>query len=203
MPSFKIQGSDLRTIIRNLNKLIVQHNRQRRKRIRRAVNEAADATAIYVQAYKIPVAFRELVDSLDVTEHGGLRQPSAKVKVTAPHAEAVEHGSRPHWVPIEPLIRWVRLRGMQGLRKTKHLKAPFKGSSTHRQARSVAAMIRSMQSKTGATPVDAPTQIARAIQAAIAVRGTKPQKYMFRSVPFARDALMNHVSEAVPDGLNE
>lgn len=30
------------------------------------------------------------------------------------YAQAVEFGSRPHWAPIQPLIEWVRVKGLAG-----------------------------------------------------------------------------------------
>ena len=33
-----------------------------------------------------------------------------RVKWTAPYAEAVQYGTKPHWVPIAPLIDWVRVK---------------------------------------------------------------------------------------------
>lgn len=34
------------------------------------------------------------------------------------YAQAVEFGSRPHWAPIQPLIEWVRVKGLAGTYNT-------------------------------------------------------------------------------------
>lgn len=56
----------------------------------------------------------------DVVAHGTLKDSvrahnladGAFVAIEAPHADAVEHGSRPHWPPIQPLIDWALVKGL-------------------------------------------------------------------------------------------
>lgn len=179
----------MRGIQRELTSVLRKDSRARARRIRAAVLKSAKQTQQYIAQNTIPIAFSELVDSLYVSD--------SKIIADAPHAEAVERGSRPHKPPLEPLIRWVKLRGMQGLKTSRQLKRAG-GSTTGTQARTVAQMIRAMK-RNGATPVNAPEQIARAIQAAIMKRGTKPHTFMWKALPFAGETLFENVSEAVPD----
>src|ERR1700723_2746681 len=62
----------------------------------------------------IPVAFAELRGPLHVDATEAL-EGHVRIVLDAPHACAVEEGSRPHTPPLEPLIAWVKLRGMQGI----------------------------------------------------------------------------------------
>jgi hypothetical protein len=189
MPTFHIRGSSPREIQRQLESLVKKHNRDRVRRIKHAVHKAAQRTAKHVKQNTVPVAFRDLADSI-VAE-------GSSVIADAPHSEAVEVGSRPHVVPLDKLIAWVKLRGMQGLRQISRLKK-LKGSSTLSQALSVAAMFRRAE-RNGAVSIDTPEQIARAIQAAIARKGTKPHRYMMKAIPYAEQALFEEVTNSVPD----
>ena len=189
MPTYNIRSGDLRGIQRELEGLLKQHNKRRAQRVKQAVKRTAQLTAKYVKSTTVPIAFHELVDSIQAN-------PSS-VTADAPHAAAVEEGSRPHWVPLDALIKWVKLRGMQGLRSNSRLKR-LRGSSTYRQARSVAAVLRTYE-RGGASPVNAPEAVAKAIQLAIAKKGTRPHRFMQKAVPFAEETLFREVSEAVPD----
>jgi len=67
----------------------------------------------------------KVVEAIDTAEPhpavdtGSLRQSvdkedlgdGAVVAVNAPHAQAIENGARPHFPPIEPLVRWVMRKG--------------------------------------------------------------------------------------------
>lgn len=53
--------------------------------------------------------------------------------------------------------------------------------------------------RSGASPVDAPMQLAWAIAGAIAKRGTKAQPFMLKAVPYAKSELDKFVREALPD----
>lgn len=231
MPTHHIRSTDLSGIHRELEALLKQHNSARRKRIKAAVTRAAQKTATYVRDKTIPTAFYELADSLAVEyaeelDDGGFQ---ATVRADAPHAAAVEEGSRPHTPPLEPLIKWVKLRGMQGLqlrglnksRSTKskplagldsmlwkpgakkHL-TEWLGKRHASQARRIATELqRRVQKGTKQrgrhTSLDAPVEIAKAIQAAIARSGTKPYRYMQKAKGFAGTTLRAEVYEAVPD----
>ena len=189
MATYNIRGTTPSEIARRLESLIRKHNRSRRSRIKKAVKKAAQRTAKHVKQNTVPVAFRELADSIVALD--------SSVIADAPHADAVEVGSRPHVPPLGPLIAWVKLRGMQGLRQISRLKK-LKGPTTLQQALSVAAMFKRAE-RDGAVSLDTPEQIARAIQAAIARKGTKPHRYMMKAIPFAQEALFEEVSEAVKD----
>lgn len=189
MATYNIRGTTPSELARRLESLIRKHNRSRRSRIKKAVKKAAQRTAKHVKQNTVPVAFRELADSIVALD--------SSVIADAPHADAVEVGSRPHVPPLGPLIAWVKLRGMQGLRQISRLKK-LKGPTTLQQALSVAAMFKRAE-RDGAVSLDTPEQIARAIQAAIARKGTKPHRYMMKAIPFAQEALFEEVSEAVKD----
>lgn len=157
-----------------------------RQKTIRGVHQAIVQTA-HAIAKNVPIAFGELRASV----HGEWTPNGGAASVDAPHAAAVEFGSRPHWVPLEPLIRWVKLRGMQGLSKRRR-----PGSTTARQSSGVASSLKAMVSG-GASPVDAPEQIARAIQAAIAKKGTRPHWYVRNTVPAAMRILHREVTRGL------
>jgi len=72
------------------------------------------------------------------------------------YAAPVEYGSRPHWVPIGPLIRWVHLKKLAG-------------TYSIRTKRRLGA---------AAQRVTEDRQVAHMIQWAIARRGTRAQPFM-------------------------
>jgi hypothetical protein len=172
--------------------LIKRHMRQRTKRIEQAIKRTARSGAAHVRR-NCPVAFSELRDSVHVE--------GARIIADAPHAAALEVGSRPHWPPLEPLIAWVKLRGFQGLVSTKQ-RGRLPGTTTAAAASSVAGAIASLESG-GAVPIDAAEQVARAIQFAIAKRGTKPHWYMRGAVPFVTKVLHTEIQKAVPDRVGK
>jgi len=175
--------------------------RERERRIQRALHKSA-VRAKKVLAQYMPVAFQELMDSLEVRAIPN----GASVGAYAPHAEAVEKGSRPHYPPIEPLIKWVKLRGMQGLLSPARL-SKLKGTTTSAHALSVAAQLRAMEhvpihAERGtdtALSVDAPKRIAYAIQQAIGKNGTKPHHFALKSLPEIMDIIDQEVVRALPD----
>ena len=75
--------------------------------------------------------------------------------------------------PLAPILAWVRLRGAQGLDAAPAAKG----------APAVIAGRIARQGSATATPVDAAERVARAIQHAIAKRGTRPHWFMRDSVP--------------------
>ena len=159
-----------------LGRLFAKHQRQRQRRITTAVRQTAKEGAALVRA-NVPVAFGELRESLaDKPTRTG-----AKIEADAPHAAAVEVGSRPHTPPLEPLIAWVRLRAAQGLLSDRQLNR-LPGTTTATHARAVAAQVRGME-RDGAVDADAPRQIAFAIQQKIAQEGTLPNWFARRSLP--------------------
>lgn len=72
-----------------------------------AVHETA-AQGADVAIQTAPVAFGELVSSI----HDIPRRDGATIRADAPHAAAVELGSRPHKPPIWPLKKWCELKGI-------------------------------------------------------------------------------------------
>lgn len=86
-------------------------NKAREKRLHTAARKAARATRNFIVREKVPRAFGELADSAHIVEF----ERTVQIVFDAPHAGAVEVGSRPHVPPLEPLIAWVTLRGIQGL----------------------------------------------------------------------------------------
>jgi hypothetical protein len=88
------------------------------------------------------------------------------------HASYVEFGTKPHWAPIQPLIRWVDLKQLDrienfiqtGMTGRKRLKRRYSGSFEKSP--------REKQLE----------RIAHAIQAHIAKEGTRPQKYMAQAL---------------------
>lgn len=143
--------------------------------------DAAARKSVPAVIENTPKAFGELRDSVHTASS------PTRITVTAPHAAAVEIGSRPHVVPIDDLVRWVKLRGMQGLTKGGRVRRsignPGKvGPTTAQQAITVAAQLRSLE-KNGALSIDAAEQVARRIQAAIAKAGTAPHWYVRKSLP--------------------
>lgn len=181
---------ELRTTLRK-NLTALEH------RVIAAQENAAKRHLAYIIEH-MPVAFGELRASAHLE--------GTRVVVDGPHAAAVERGSRPHWMPLEPLVRWVKLRGFQGLASEQSL-SRLPGTTTAGHARSIAAGIRERSDESGysdwgdgATDMDAPTAIARAIQAKIARVGTKPTWFMLNSIPVARGFLREEVRAALGRG---
>lgn len=169
------------------------------KRLRTAVRRAAKATVPGV-IKNMPVAFGGLKGSVHL-EAGG---DTASVVADAPHAAAVEVGSRPHTPPLAPLVAWVRLRGMQGINtgsrdKQGRFLSKQEGTTTRAAAARVASQLAGMQHRGpgGYSDVDNPTKIAIAIQKSIATYGTKPHHYMKQSVPYAYDKLATEVQKVL------
>lgn len=165
------------------------------KRLRKQLDAAIVKTshdAIPIIRKNTPKAFGHLRDSI----HAGSMADVIQTIVSAPHASAVEVGSRPHLVPLGELEKWVRLRGMQAL-NPKFRKSPEKhGTSTAMQSRSVGRQLRAMRVG-GATPVDAPLQIAKAIQAAILKAGTMPHWMVRMSLPAIESKLADNMSKVL------
>jgi hypothetical protein len=167
------------------------------KNVRMAAFGSAKQTATHVRR-NMPVAFGELRRSIRVEKGGTKSKVAARVFTDAPHAAPVETGSRPHWPPLAPLVRWVKLRGMQGLTGRGGLRTKFgrtAGTTTAGHAKGVAGTLRGMESG-GALGLGAPVQVARAIQVAISKRGTKPHWYMRSAVPRCREFLRTNMQTA-------
>jgi hypothetical protein len=178
-------------------KAIAKNEASRERRVRNSVRKAARSTRNDVYR-NVPRAFAELADSLHVDD---VSLGESVVVADAPHAAAVEVGSRPHTPPLAPLIAWVKLRGMQGLKPESRIKR-LAGTTTAAAARSIAQALRARQHRGpggGSLDVGAPVEIARAIQQAIAKRGTRPHRYMAAGIPAAVGHLDRFVVEALKD----
>lgn len=184
--------------IDDFNKLFRTHMRERTTRIKKAVRRTA-TQGKRVMSRNMPIAFRVLLGSLEVDP---LPNGGSRVGSSAPHAEGTEIGTRPHYPPIGPLIKWVKLRGMQGNLSLRQLKK-LPGTTTHRHALTIAAQLRMMENKRRGVGVslnvDAPTRIAYAIQQAIGKNGTKPHFWARKSLPEIMTILDAEVSAALPD----
>jgi hypothetical protein len=192
--------------------------RMRTTRLKNAVRRAARDGARYIVDETVPTAFEELADSVHV-EVGGRGTGSASVVVDAPHAAAVENGARPHWPPLDPIIHWVELRGIQGITQTgrlvrskkkireedasvtkhiaKRLRTELGGVSAAASWRARASTGSLARSELGADP--AVVAVARAIQVSIAKKGTPPRKYVQRAVYPTVAFLDEAVRRALPD----
>jgi hypothetical protein len=196
----------------------------RERRLGDAIKKTARQTANLVARGLVPRAFGELADSLHVDD---VAPGASNVVASAPHAEAVELGSRPHTPPLAPLIAWVQLRGMQGITASgRVIRNQTRGIPTVRTvrreaARAVGSMLRQrlgsahaaagwrrdavlgsdrVTGNAGAKDADpAVVAVARAIQAKIAKSGTKPHRFMLSAVPSAVEFLDGFVKAALPD----
>lgn len=72
---------------------------------------------------------------------------SAVVAVNAPHADAIENGTRPFFPPIEPLIAWVKRKGFASGRDRRG-----RFSNRDAQARSIAYAVQQKIGRDGIAP---------------------------------------------------
>ncbi len=150
--------------------------------VRRKVVQATQQTARLgagTIAAQAPVAFGSLRESVKARN----TSDGARIVASAPHAAALEVGSRPHWPPLGPLEAWVKLRGMQGLNA---------GATARGSPGAMAAAIAARGTSTS-TPINAPRQIAFLIARAISVHGTKPHWYVRSALPEIRTLLNANV----------
>lgn len=175
--------------LNHLARLLKRKDGQIKRDLERAAKKAAQKTAAHVRR-TVPVAFSELRNSVHVD--------GSKVIADAPHAVFVERGTRPHWPPLEPILRWVKLRGFQALVGPKQVHR-LPGNTTAYHAMTVGSAIE-QHIEDGSVSVDVPVQIARAIQAMIAKRGTRPHWYMRNAVPVARGFLGVAIAEELRRG---
>ncbi len=185
------------------------------RRAEAAVPKTARVARNFVIRETVPRAFGELADAIDV--HDG-RPGASEVRADAPHAAAVETGSRPHMPPIDPIVRWVQLRGLQGLTaaggvKSNRTRYGLVRDPRREPARFVARALHDRMGRVGAaawragaanvSPADAMgaspevVSIARAIANKIAREGTRPHAYMAQAVPVAEQYLDRFVREAL------
>lgn len=170
------------------------------KRKMRDLQERADKAIVRtaqdgVAAIKTtaPKAFGDLQNSVHL-----VRGPVNRVVVDAPHAGAVEIGSPPHKPDIEKLTAWVKLRGMQGLRRIRS--ARLHGPTTAGHAKSVKALLAAQVQKGEGgdfSSVDAPRQVALAIAKAIEKEGTKPHFFVRNALPQIAMQLSRNMRKAI------
>lgn len=192
---------------------IMRDTRRTQRGIYTAIRKASRETRNFVARDKVPEAFGELRESIHAVD---VDAGHSDVVADAPHAGAIELGSKPHYPPLDPLIRWVKLRGLQGLSKGGGLKSRrFVGPLTEQKqgkqdsARSIAASIRGKVGRKGAAAWvanagedPATVEIARAIQQAIGRHGSKPHHYMGDSVPQAVAFLDRFVQQVVKEATS-
>lgn len=174
---------------RELAALVQRHMAEKQRAVADGVRMATTEGALHLKR-NIPVAHGELRESVYAAP--------AAIIVDAPHAAAVNNGSRPHWAPLEPLIAWVKIRGAQGI-LTARQQTRLPGTSTASAAQVVAGHLRSLEHRgpAGYSDADAPVQAARAIQRAIAAHGTKPTHFVERSLPEIFKILDRNIRKAL------
>jgi hypothetical protein len=176
-----------------LRRVLKRDLKAKERRIDAARKRAARRAVAYVQTH-MPVAFGETRATVHLQ--------GFSVVVDAPWAAALERGSRPHWMPLEPLIKWVKLRGFQGLASTKS-QARLPGTTTAKHAANVAGSLSAHRRggevgvETPYSSLDAAVEVAKAIQLRIAIAGTKPTWFMRDSVPVARGFLGEEIRKAL------
>lgn len=163
--------------------LIEKDLKSLRQRVDGAVKQTAqDATAPIKR--RAPKAFGDLQGSVHATTN--------KTVVDAPHAAAVEIGSRPHTPDFEAILAWVKLRGMQALSPRR----PGEGRTTARQAARVGALLKA-EVRNQASPIEAPENVARNIVKGIQAHGTRPHWFVRESLTDIRLILDRLVRQAV------
>lgn len=165
------------------------------KRIRRGVHEAvveAAAVGAEIVAKDAPVDTGRLKQSVVMRKKGPSGGP--EIIAQAPYAGPVEVGSRPHWVPLRPLVGWVRRHVMAAAREA-GIKTPGRvGTYKGRTARAFAAYNRRSRARNAF--VDEILKMARLIQRAIARRGTKPRYFMRKNLPRLGQILLTLLRES-------
>lgn len=132
----------------------------------------------------VPKVFGDLKDSIHVVPGTNVTD----ILADAPYAAAVDKGSRPHWAPFEAILKWVRARGSLGLTKggrviknqTREGRVKDYRAETSKSIASKLASFNVKGRRGGDgrhAPADAAEQLARAIWASIAKKGTKPQPF--------------------------
>lgn len=164
-----------------------------RAAVKLAVLEAA-AVGAEIVSRDAPVDTGRLKQSVVVRKRGPSGHP--EIIARAPYAGPVEVGSRPHWVPLTPLVRWVRRHGAAfNLAKRRPSVGTTPARSAAAQKRRDRAVMRRAKYDRGVIAT------ARAIQLAIAKRGTKPKWYMKRNLPRLRQVLMTLMRESKARGV--
>lgn len=167
------------------------------KKVQQRIDRAIENTSVEATKpikRRAPKAFGELRDSVRALKRGGVR-----TVVDAPHAASVEIGSAPHEPNFEALLKWVKLRGMQGSRFSPR-QLTQRGPTTLEQAVRVRHMFSEevVHGPSGAfSPVDAPEVVARRIARGIREHGTKPHWFVKESLGDIAGILDRNVRRAV------
>lgn len=169
--------------IDELQGLIERDLKQLQDRVGTALQKTASDSVAPIQ-YRAPKAFGDL--------RGSVHSTSNKVVVDAPHAAAVEIGSRPHTPDFEEILKWVKLRGMQALNPRKRTEGP----TTARQAARVGALL-AAEVRNQSSPIESPEVVARAIVNGIKLHGTPPHWFVRSSLPDIEKILNRMVRDAV------
>ena len=182
--------------LKQLAAILPRDMKARQRRVENAIRKTA-RRGVGVVKKNVPVAFGELREDIEAKATG---DRGAKIFADAPHAAAIEVGSRPHWVPLDALVKWVRLRGMQGLASTRQL-SRLPGRSTFGAARHVQTALRNRMMTDGSDAIaaDAPLQVAKEIQLAIAKHGTRGHWYMRESQDEVYRILDQEIQAALPE----
>lgn len=183
MATFHIKG------LRRFETVLKRHQRARKRRIEKAIRRTAIDGAKHVRR-NVPVAFSELRDSVHADKN--------RIVADAPHASAIEQGSRPHWPPLEPLIKWVKLRGAQALTTKRGPSKRLPGTTTQSVARTVGGLLKA-EERNGALDLEAPERVAWLIARAISKRGTRPHWFMMNALPLIEHELHMNIQLAVID----
>lgn len=169
------------------------------KRLRDAVKGAvieAAAVGAEIVARDAPVDTGRLKQSIIMRKRGPSGHP--EIVAQAPHAGPVEVGSRPHWVPLTPLVRWVR-RHWSSFNLPKRRPG---GASTTPAASAAAQRHRDRRIARRAAYDANVVTIARKIQKAIAKRGTRPRYFMRKNLPRLNEVLKTLMRESKARALS-
>jgi hypothetical protein len=188
--------------IRNLRRALERGQKNIRKEFDKAVWRTAQKAMKPIRK-RVPIAFGELRNSIQAYPRG--RHGNPVTSVDAPHAAAVEIGSRPHKPDFARLLAWVKLRGFQALNaKSNTLKKRISktlGFTSAYQVPRIGKLIKKMEvrGKKGIgrhLPVDAAEQVAMAISRGIEQHGTKPFWFVRNSLPEIQTILKTEMEAA-------
>lgn len=187
--------------IKNLKRALERGAKNIRKEFDKAIWKTAQKAVVPIRK-RVPVAFGELRASIHA-ERGKKNHPVTSV--AAPHAAAVEIGSRPHKPDFKRLLAWVKLRGFQALNtKSNTLKKRISktlGFTSAYQVPRIGKLIKKMEvrGKKGIgrhLPIDAAEQVAMAISRGIEQHGTRPFWFVRNSLPEIHTILKTEMEAA-------
>lgn len=156
--------------------------REWRERYVRGLEQGLDAVADRILDASSRIIEREAIDEGTLLRSGEIRHTEPLVReiaFTAKHAVFEEYGTRPHWPPLEPILKWVK-RNAQLAQDEVQFKPRVPGRSL-----SDAVALR----------------IARAVQAKIAREGTKAVAYARRGAATAQREAGAIMARAVQNSL--